>query len=164
MSLPIAMRVCGATPRRGCSPPKNLGALRRLGRAPARLLPDRSILKASFKCARGEQPMLLSAGIGTYKNFRFLRAPLPIAPRPEVERLASVEAYLAAVGATVRLGGDRAFYSPATDSITLPRPEQFESVSAFYATSCHEHAHYADRRVMPRRRSSHRASLVRQAL
>jgi antirestriction protein ArdC len=34
---------------------------------------------------------------------------------------------------------DRAFYSPSTDSITLPRPEQFESVSAFYATSCHEH-------------------------
>jgi hypothetical protein len=33
----------------------------------------------------------------------------------------------------------------------LPRPEQFESVSAFYATSCHEHAHNADRRVMPRR-------------
>jgi antirestriction protein ArdC len=92
-----------------------------------------------------------------------LPARLPVAPRPEIERLASVDAYLAAVGATVRLGGDRAFYSPSTDSITLPRPEQFESVSAFYATSCHEHAHYADRRVMPRRRSSHRASLVRQA-
>jgi antirestriction protein ArdC len=68
------------------------------------------------------------------------------------------------VGASVRLGGDRAFYSPATDSISLPRPEQFESASAFYATSCHEHAHNADRRIMPRRRSSHRASLVRQAL
>jgi antirestriction protein ArdC len=93
-----------------------------------------------------------------------LPARLPVAPRPAIERLASVDAYLAAVGAIVRLGGDRAFYSPSTDSITLPRPEQFESVSAFYATSCHEHAHYADRRVMPRRRSSHRASLVRQAL
>jgi antirestriction protein ArdC len=68
---------------------------------------------------------------------------IPVAPRPEIERLASVEAYLAAVGATVRLGGDRAFYSPSTDSITLPRPEQFESVSGFYATSCHEHAHWS---------------------
>jgi antirestriction protein ArdC len=81
-----------------------------------------------------------------------LSARLPVAPRPEIERLASVDAYLAAIGATVRLGGDRAFYSPSTDSITLPRPEQFESVSAFYATSCHEHAHNADRPVMPRRR------------
>ena len=53
-----------------------------------------------------------------------LPARLPITPRPEVERLASVDAYLAAVGATVRLGGDRAFYSPSTDSRTLPRPEQ----------------------------------------
>jgi putative DNA primase/helicase len=57
-------------------------------------------------------------------------------------RLASVDAYLAAVGATVRLGGDRAFYSPATDSITLPRPEQFESGAAFYGTALHEHAHW----------------------
>jgi antirestriction protein ArdC len=83
---------------------------------------------------------------------------LPVPPRPEIERLASVDAYLAAVGATVRLGGDRAFYSPSTDSITLPLPEQFESVSAFYATSCHEHAHNAEPRVMPRRSNFPRES------
>jgi antirestriction protein ArdC len=67
---------------------------------------------------------------------------LPIAPRPEVERLASVDAYLSAVGASIRIGGDRAFYSPSTDSIQLPRPEQFENMSTFYATSLHEHGHW----------------------
>jgi antirestriction protein ArdC len=128
-----------------------------------------STFERDAKNAKGE---IVEQRIPFWKSFTVfniaqidgLPARLPIAPRPEVERLASVEAYLAAVGATVRLGGDRAFYSPATDSITLPRPEQFESVSAFYATSCHEHGHNAERRVMPRRRSPHRASLVRQAL
>jgi hypothetical protein len=43
-----------------------------------------------------------------------LPARLPVAPGPEVERLASVDAYLVPVGATVRLGGDRA--------LTHPRP------------------------------------------
>jgi antirestriction protein ArdC len=107
-----------------------------------------SSLDREEKNAKGE---IVEKRIPFWKSFTVfniaqidgLPARLPIAPRPEVERLASVEAYLAAVGATVRLGGDRAFYSPATDSITLPRPEQFESVSAFYATSCHEHGHWS---------------------
>jgi antirestriction protein ArdC len=107
-----------------------------------------STFERDAKNAKGE---IVEKRIPFWKSFTVfniaqidgLPARLPIAPRPEVERLASVEAYLAAVGATVRLGGDRAFYSPATDSITLPRPEQFESVSAFYATSCHEHGHWS---------------------
>jgi antirestriction protein ArdC len=107
-----------------------------------------SALEREEKNAKGE---LIERHVPFWKSFAVfniaqvdgLPERLPVAPRPEIERLASVEAYLAAVGATVRLGGDRAFYSPATDSITLPRPEQFESVSAFYATALHEHAHWS---------------------
>lgn len=39
-------------------------------------------------------------------------------------------------------GGDRAFYSPATDTITLPIREAFRSADGFYATALHELAHW----------------------
>jgi antirestriction protein ArdC len=38
-------------------------------------------------------------------------------------------------------GGNRAFYRPATDSIRLPEPGQFDSPESYYATSFHEHIH-----------------------
>lgn len=38
-------------------------------------------------------------------------------------------------------GGDRAFYRPATDEITLPTPEQFDSDEHYYSTSFHELVH-----------------------
>lgn len=44
--------------------------------------------------------------------------------------------------------GDRAFYSPAHDSITVPTRDAFESPAAFYATVFHEMGHstgHADR-------------------
>jgi antirestriction protein ArdC len=106
-----------------------------------------SALERKEKNAKGE---LIERHVPFWKSFTVfniaqvdgLPERLPVAPRPEIERLARVDAYLAAVGATVHLGGDRAYYSPATDSITLPRPEQFESGAAFYGTALHEHAHW----------------------
>lgn len=38
-------------------------------------------------------------------------------------------------------GGDRAFYSPISDSIHLPRPEDFKSEHAYIGTALHELAH-----------------------
>ncbi|WP_439847751.1 zincin-like metallopeptidase domain-containing protein, partial [Neisseria gonorrhoeae] len=38
--------------------------------------------------------------------------------------------------------GDRAFYSPSRDSITLPLREQFESPGAYYETALHELGHW----------------------
>ena len=38
-------------------------------------------------------------------------------------------------------GGDRAFYSPANDSISLPKPEDFFSSNEYYATLFHEVGH-----------------------
>lgn len=40
-----------------------------------------------------------------------------------------------------RLGGDRAFYSPSTDVVQLPKPSDFETPAHYYATAFHEYAH-----------------------
>jgi antirestriction protein ArdC len=61
--------------------------------------------------------------------------------RSEFDRLEDAEAFLGAIGATVRHGGDQAFYPPASDAITLPTFEQFETHEHYYGTSLHEHVH-----------------------
>jgi antirestriction protein ArdC len=45
--------------------------------------------------------------------------------------------------AVVRIGGDRAFYSPATDHIQMPPREAFHSASAWSSTIIHELAHWS---------------------
>ena len=44
--------------------------------------------------------------------------------------------------ATVHHGGDRAFYSPSHDSITLPAQAAFKSTEDYYATALHELTHW----------------------
>ena len=39
-------------------------------------------------------------------------------------------------------GGDRAFYSPLTDEITLPHKNQFDSAEDYYGTALHELVHW----------------------
>jgi antirestriction protein ArdC len=68
-------------------------------------------------------------------------------PAPKVaERsftpLDEVESFVAATGASIAHGGDRAFYSLATDSITLPNRTSFVSETAYYATLFHELVHW----------------------
>lgn len=41
----------------------------------------------------------------------------------------------------LRHGGDRAYYRPGTDSIGMPKPEQFDSPEDYYATLFHEEVH-----------------------
>lgn len=46
-------------------------------------------------------------------------------------------------GALIRhIAGDRAYYAPASDSITLPLKAQFPSASAYYDTALHELGHW----------------------
>jgi antirestriction protein ArdC len=45
-------------------------------------------------------------------------------------------------GAVVRIGGDRAFYSPSTDHIQLPPDFAFKGPEEFAATALHELAHW----------------------
>ena len=45
--------------------------------------------------------------------------------------------------AVVRIGGDRAFYSPSLDFIQLPEPPSFHSPQDFAATALHEASHWS---------------------
>ena len=70
-------------------------------------------------------------------------APAPKMPSAAPERLAEVEEFIAATGATIRhLAGDRAYYTPATDIITLPMREQFATAQGYYGTALHELTHW----------------------
>lgn len=62
---------------------------------------------------------------------------------PEPERHARAETVLANSGAVINhIEGDRAFYRPSTDSITLPLRNQFHSADSYYATALHELGHW----------------------
>lgn len=65
-----------------------------------------------------------------------------LADRDTPERIATADAYFAAVSARVVLGGNRACYQPGTDTICLPDLAQFDQAAHFYATSAHEHVHW----------------------
>jgi antirestriction protein ArdC len=46
-------------------------------------------------------------------------------------------------GAVIRIGGDRAFYSPSTDHVQLPPTGAFRSPAAFASVELHELAHWS---------------------
>ena len=58
--------------------------------------------------------------------------------RPE-----AVDIILANSKAVIKIGGDRAFYSPTLDFIQLPEPSSFESPEAFASTAMHEASHWS---------------------
>lgn len=67
----------------------------------------------------------------------------PAVTRPEPERHARAEAILAMSGADIRHeAGNRAYYRPSTDSITLPERSQFDTADGYYATALHELGHW----------------------
>ena len=64
------------------------------------------------------------------------RPQIPWAPRDEAEML------IAASGARLVHGGDRACYAPTDDVIRMPGRDCFPSVEAYYATALHELTHW----------------------
>ena len=65
------------------------------------------------------------------------RAPIPWNPCDEAETL------IAASGACLRHGGNRACYVPAEDVIQLPPQAWFPDAESFYATALHELTHWS---------------------
>jgi len=57
--------------------------------------------------------------------------------------LPEVEALIRASGADLRLGAERAFYSPALDYIQIPRPEAYFEPINWHRTALHELGHWA---------------------
>jgi antirestriction protein ArdC len=56
--------------------------------------------------------------------------------------LPQAEALIAATGADFRIGGERAFYSPAQDFIQVPRPESYFEPINWHRTALHELGHW----------------------
>ena len=77
------------------------------------------------------------------------QAPVSDAPPiTAVTRLEQAEAFVAATGAAIHHGGDRAYYRPSTDSIHLPPRDAFidtptsTPAESYYSTLCHELTHW----------------------
>lgn len=76
---------------------------------------------------------------------------LPSAPEPlgPVDRIAAVDRFIAATGARVEHGGERAYYRPSTDHIQMPDEGLFcgtDTMSrgeAYYAVLTHELTHWS---------------------
>ena len=63
--------------------------------------------------------------------------------RDTVEQIDTAEQFFATIGADVEHRNEgRAYYSPGRDLIVLPPRHTFTDTAAYYATSCHEHAHW----------------------
>jgi antirestriction protein ArdC len=64
-------------------------------------------------------------------------------PLPEREVIPEAEALIAATGADIRIGGERAFYRPDGDYIQVPpQPAFFEQIN-YYRTCFHELGHWS---------------------
>jgi antirestriction protein ArdC len=72
-------------------------------------------------------------------------------PVPDGLILPDVKALIRASRADLRLGGDKAFYSPTLDYIQVPRPEAYFEPINWHRTALHELGHNAASRIMPRR-------------
>src|ERR1700720_2026700 len=59
-----------------------------------------------------------------------------------VTRIEHAEKFFAALGATIRHGGNRAFYSIAADVIQVPPFASFQDAESYYATLAHECTHW----------------------
>ncbi|WP_417319627.1 ArdC family protein [Erythrobacter aureus] len=63
-------------------------------------------------------------------------------PLPECEAIPHAEALIAATGADVRIGGNRAFYAPAEDYVQVPPQPAFFAQIDYYRTCFHELGHW----------------------
>ncbi len=70
--------------------------------------------------------------------------PGPAAPSPleQPQLIEQAETFMAATGAVIRHGGNRAFYAPGTDHIQLPPVQAFRDIESYTATKAHELIHW----------------------
>ncbi len=73
---------------------------------------------------------------------RFMIEPEQPEATSPIARIDAAEAYFAAIPATVRHGGDRAFYMIGDDRIQLPPFEAFTDAHGYYTTRGHETVHW----------------------
>ena len=66
----------------------------------------------------------------------------PVHQLDPAQRIEHAEAFIKNTAADIRHGSGGAFYRPSGDFINLPAFESFQSPEAYYATCCHELAHW----------------------
>ena len=59
-----------------------------------------------------------------------------------IARIDHADRFFANTGAVIRHGGDRAYFSPATDHIQMPPLQSFKDAAAYVATLSHEATHW----------------------
>lgn len=64
-------------------------------------------------------------------------------PIPDGLILPQAERLIRATGANLRIGGDKAYYSPALDYIQVPRPESYFEPINWHRTALHELGHWS---------------------
>ena len=73
----------------------------------------------------------------------------PPPPLPPIERNARAEAFVAATGARIEIGGESAFFRPATDTIHMPDEDRFREAETalrsadWYCVLAHELGHFS---------------------
>ena len=71
---------------------------------------------------------------------RFFPEPQPLPPTTERDR--ELDSFFAAIPACIRHFGAEAFYSPASDQVTMPEPGLFRDLDHYRATLSHELSHW----------------------
>ncbi len=71
---------------------------------------------------------------------RFFPEPQPLPPATERDRV--LDAFFSAVPARIRHFGAEAYYSPASDQVTMPDPGLFRDLDHYRATLAHELSHW----------------------
>ncbi|APO70016.1 conjugal transfer antirestriction ArdC protein (plasmid) [Rhizobium gallicum] len=66
--------------------------------------------------------------------------PLPVLD--PVERIENADRFFRNTGASIRHGGNQAFFAPAADIIQMPPFESFKDAASYYATLSHEVTHW----------------------
>ncbi|MCB9973746.1 MAG: DUF1738 domain-containing protein [Rhodospirillales bacterium] len=70
----------------------------------------------------------------------FYQKPEPL--NPDIKRDEALEGFFAATGATIRHGGNRAYYAQEPDYVQMPPIECFRDQASFYAVLGHEMCHW----------------------
>lgn len=71
---------------------------------------------------------------------QYYQAAAPSAP--PAQRIESADAFFGNTGATIRHGGDKAYFAPSLDLIQMPPLESFRDAESYTATLAHECVHW----------------------
>ncbi|MCL4638339.1 MAG: zincin-like metallopeptidase domain-containing protein [Olivibacter sp.] len=88
-----------------------------------------------------ERPIITSAVVFNAQQIAGIPK-LDILPDQKWEDIKRVEKIVSNSGVELSHGGNRAFYNPIQDSITMPEKAQFHEASGYYATLLHEMGHW----------------------